>query len=210
MALDGIMVLKLFQEFANEQLLNIFTYQADVGMAAINVRTAFLEDTLPAIRGSQCSQIVTKRIVTQNLGDVGDNDDHDMSLAGAITGDQMLPIFNAIGYTLRPANRVVRPGSKRFAGVSETAQQDGTIVEGGWITAVEATRLALDTPISDDDTLFAYPIVVKRVKYEVPDSDPVRFAYRFPESDLELVFSTLSGVKSSLRITHQVSRGNNR
>ena len=210
MALDGIMVVKLYQEFANEQLLNVFTFQADAGMTAVDVRTAFQSDLLTPIRGAQCAQLLSKRIVTQNLGDLGDNDDHDISLGGSIGGDQMLPVFNAINYTLRPASRVVRPGSKRFAGVSENAQVDGTVTDTGWLTAIEAVRVALDTPISVDDTLFATPIIVKRVKYHPTGSPEGHFAYRFPETDEELVFSLLSGVKSNTRISHQVSRGNSR
>lgn len=206
--IDNIYTLKHYQEYNNEQILNIYTYLGDVGQTAVNLVAAFQEDVLPQIRAIQASQIITTRFVAQSLGNLGDNSDVDVFLGGFVTPVSILPVFNAIGFTLRPASRVVRPGSKRIAGIYEEALANGVITNADALVALENIRLALDSDISDLDVLFFEPIIVKRVVYDVPGSDPVRQAHRYPETDEELVYSLLSGVKTSPRITHQTSRGN--
>jgi hypothetical protein len=73
---------------------------------------------------------------------------------------------------------------------------------------METLRGIFANNISNDDLLFAKFVIVKRVKYDVPGSDPVREAYRFPETDAELVVGNVLNVLTSRKITHQVSRGN--
>lgn len=208
MALVNIFQLIDKQSFGNEEILNTYFFEAAVGMTAVDVRNAFLEDLMPAIRGIQTDSIVHREIDTMSLGNLGDFDVQSISLSGSGTGLETLPVFNAIGFTLKPATRAVRPGSKRIAGVPENCQNNGEVTQPAYQASMETLRLALDTPISDDDTLFATPIVLKRVKYTVPGSSPARDAYRLPETDAELVFGLLRAVLTSNHITHQVSRGN--
>ena len=210
MALDNMYVVTHIQKFLSEKILNVYTYEADVGMSAVDVGNAFVDDMLDAINALQGDLVTNFELKTYNLGDLGDNDDRALTGHGLGTGADVLPIFNAVGYSLRPASRVVRPGSKRYAGVPETVQTDGTIDGSGYLTAMETLRVAIGTPISDDDTLFATPIIIKRVKYAVPGSDPVRYAYRFPTIGETPVFSQLSAVLTNTKVTHQTSRGNNR
>jgi len=208
MALDNIYVLKDVQTYNNEEILNTYTFEGEEGGSAVDLVNAFIEDMLPEIRPAQASQLTHTLIAAYSLGNLADLGEEVVSLAGLKTGQSILPIFNAYSFTLRPTSRAVRPGSKRIAGVYEDAVINGIIVDPVPLGELEAIRVALDTPISTDDALFYTPVIVKRVKYEVPGSDPVRFAYRYPETDEELVFATLSGVKSSPRISHQTSRGN--
>lgn len=46
------------------------------------------------------------------------------------SGNSYLPPFNAFSITFNPALRLVRPGSKRIAGVTELDNSAGTIVAG--------------------------------------------------------------------------------
>jgi hypothetical protein len=127
---------------------------------------------------------------------------------GVYGPDDMLPVFNAINFTFKPTSRAVRPGSKRIAGIPEGAQDKGTIENAPYLALIETLRVAYGNEISVDDTNFWQFVVVKRVPYDVPDSDPVRTAYRFPETDEELVFAPLRVVTTTPKISHQVSRGN--
>jgi hypothetical protein len=208
MALDQIYILKDEQKYNNETLLNIYTLEGETGLTCVNLVAAYLEDIMPKVRAMQGSQIVHTLVSAINLGNLGDTAESVVSLAGNITGGSILPIFNAIGFSLRPAGRGVRPGSKRIAGVLESMVTDGVITDADELLAQENYRLALEAGISDDDALFFNFIVLKRVLYDVPDSDPVRTAYRYPETDEELFFRQVGGVKTSTRITHQTSRGN--
>lgn len=208
MALADIYVLDHMQTFLNEELHNIYTYERlDTGTAN-DLVAAFIEDVLPLILPLQSSVVKTPSIKAYSLGNLGDLWEETVNEEGGTVDAEILPIFNALGYTFKPTSRAVRPGSKRIAGVPESAQVNGTITLAGYLTAMEALRLAYAGNISDDDANFWAPVVVKRVKYEVPDSDPVRFAYRFPETDGELVSATLRNVTTNTKVRHQTSRGN--
>jgi len=208
MALDRLFLVKHQQTFGLEPILNLYTYEADTGMTAVDVLNAFTADMLPAIRGMQASQIVTRGIVAYSLGNLSDYAESSLSLAGLLTGETILPVFNAINFTLRPVSRAVRPGSKRIAGISEAAQADGVVTDSAWLAAIEAARLAMADPISDDDTSFAYPVIVKRVKYLPEGNVAPDYAYRYPEIGETPVYARLGGVKTTPKISHQTSRGN--
>jgi hypothetical protein len=207
MAIEDIYVLDLQQSFVNEPLHNIFTYERSTTGTAVDLINSFLDDILPLLKVMISNQITYTGIKAYSLGNLADLDEQVVDETGTLTGD-MLPVFNALNYTLKPTSRAVRPGSKRFAGINETMQVNGRITDSSMLAAMEDLRLALAEAISDDDVTFWNPIVVKRVLYDVPDSDPVRQAYRFPTTDEELVFAGLRAVSTTPKISHQVSRGN--
>jgi hypothetical protein len=145
-------------------------------------------------------------INTINLGNLGDNAFDTLTTAGTIAGTEMLPLHDAVNFTLKPANRAVRPGSKRFAGIPEGAVLRGDINDATYLASLELLRIGLGENISDDDTVFFQPVVIKRVKY-VPDPErPDHFAYRFPEIGETPVSSTIAGVLLNTHVSHQVSR----
>lgn len=208
MALADIYVLDHQQSFNSEPLHNLYTFDSGGDGTAVNLVDAFIEDVLPLVQNMQCAQIVTDSIYAYSLGNLADLAEQTIGTPGGLASQEMLPVFNALNFTLKPTSRAVRPGSKRIAGIPETVQVDGRITGTTYLSIMELLRLGLAEPISDDDTIFFTPVIVKRVKYEVPDSDPVRFAYRYPETDEELVASTLRNVTTTPKVSHQVSRGN--
>jgi hypothetical protein len=166
-----------------------------------------MADVYPAINQLASSSIYFLSVYAYSLGNLGDSAEQFIDENG-INGADMLPVFNALGYTLKTANRAVRPGSKRFAGVPEAVQVSGTITDATYVGLMETLRVALDTGLTNDDIQFYTACVVKRIKYEVPGSDPVREAYRWPEDGDPLVVSPLRLVATSKKVTHQTSRGN--
>jgi len=208
MALADIYQLIHNQSYLGQAIQNVYFYRReDAGSDHADLLDAWVADVMPSVMAIQDPKIITDTVVAKNLENFSDFGETIVDDPGTYDAGQILPIFNAIGYTLRSANRLVRPGSKRITGINESVQLDGIITEAAYITRMETLRVALDTVIGTDP-LFFTPIIVKRVKYEVPDSDPVRFAYRLPETDEELVLATLLGVTTSTHITHQVSRQN--
>jgi len=208
MPLSDIYLLVHKQTFGSEVLENAYTFvKLDEG-TSVDLNNGFAEDILPAIQQIQCAQIVTQELNTYCLGNLGDSNIKDINTAGHLTGEQMLPVFNAVGYTFRPSSRVVRPGSKRIAGIPESDQVDGTITNSAYITDMNTLKAAFGAYVSDDDTNFFALCIVKRVKYNPDPEKPDHFAYRLPETDEELVYSQIGAVRTSTKITHQVSRGN--
>ena len=206
MALDDLYVLDLKQMFEGQDIHNIFSYQRTDEGSAIDLNDAFVEDMLPLINDMQHEDIINVSLNTINLGNLGDNGFLVLTGAGVLTGSDMLPLHDAVNFTLKPTNRAVRPGSKRFSGIPEIEQVGGTITQPTYITTLNALRVGLETNIAAEAENFYQPIVIKRVKYEVPDSDPVRYAYRFPEIGETPVISTLAGVLLNTHVSHQVSR----
>lgn len=195
------------QSFGTEVIENAYTFlKLDTG-TAVDLANAFISDVLPHIRQIQCAQIVTTEVKVINLGNLGDSAEVAVNLAGLLTGEQMLPVFNAIGYTFKPASRAVRPGGKRIAGVPESDQVDGTITNSAYITDMNALKAAYGSNISDDDTNFFAFCIVKRVKTAIPGTTPVKYRYTLPGVGVDATVSELSAVLTSTKVSHQVSRG---
>ena len=173
----------------------------------IELSASFIADLLPSILAVQCPQIVTTEIYTQTLEPAGSFLIQAVNTPGTYDPSEMLPVFNALSYSLKPNSRATRPAGKRYAGIPETAQQDGVITLGAYLTRMETLRLALSEPLGNDPS-FYYPVIVKRIKEEVPDTEPQQYTYRLPETDLELVTNQIFTVTNNFRISHQVSRGN--
>jgi len=206
--LADIYVVDCIQSYLSEPIHNIFTFEKLEEGDSSALITAFREDIYPAMKAVQCEQIHWESIKAYSLGNLGDLDEYTMGTVGSITGADMLPIFNAVGFSLKPTGRTVRPGSKRIAGIPESVVTDGYVTDSSYITGLNGLRTALGTPITTAEENSWNLVIVKRIKYAVPDSDPVRYAYRYPETDEELVSQRLRNVTLNLKVTHQTSRGN--
>jgi hypothetical protein len=90
--------------------------------------------------------------------------------------------FLAVGFRTNQVRRDIRRGTKRFGGISE-----GAIVDGGALSSSELTlAIALANEmgevqsLTEDTAVSTYtPCIVKKEKYAVPGSSPVRYAYRY-------------------------------
>lgn len=208
MALNTIYQLIHNQSFDGEELANVYFFNHAVGTGtSVDLATDFETDVLPAVEALQCVQVVSRSIDVINLGDLADF----YSLVipaghGALEGE-MLPIFNAIGYTLKLDTRAVRPGSKRIAGIPEVEQVDGTITNAGYLASMESLRIILENNVVGAADTWQ-PVVLKRVRTAVAGTVPLKYRYRLPRTDDELVFGGVTVALTSPDIKHQVSRGN--
>lgn len=210
MALEDIYVLDMKQSFNNEPIHNIFTFERLGEGTAVELINAFQADIYPAISAVQCEQITTDFIKAYSLGNLGDLSEETVSDEGNIEGADMLPVFNAVNFSLKPTGRAVRPGSKRFAGIPESVVTDGQITDSAYIAGLNGIRTAFGLEISVDETNFWRMVIVKRIKYLPEDNPPDKFAYRFPEEGDPLVYAPLRNVTLNLKVSHQTSRGNGR
>jgi len=90
--------------------------------------------------------------------------------------------FLAIGFRSNQTRRDIRRATKRFGGIPEDATGAGGAITGGWVAlaATMATLMGNVLSLTVDAATSSYtPCVVKKEKYAVADTDPVRYAYRY-------------------------------
>lgn len=205
MALSDVFKCTDYQRLpSGEQILNTYFYQRlDPAGDAPDLLAAFVSDVGDAVKAVQSVALVHYLWRVESLGDLADFDE--FSVAGDI-GDFSPGVRNewdAYAFTLRPSTRAVRPGSKRIGGVPEadTNYTNGVITGADHLILLQALRVQLGALL--EGALSQYqPVIVKRVL----DGG----SYRLPETDLELVSVPVAQVLFNTKISHQVSRGNNR
>lgn len=207
MALSDVYMLRDFQVVPGETLMNVFFYQ-DLLLAS-NAQVlveAYIAGVIPKAQAIQNSNLIHTLVDAVNLADPSNFFESRIEMSGFGSGD-MLPIFNATTFALRLNSRALRPGSKRIAGVSESDQSNGSFVGSTILTAIEAYRVQMKSVLMSGVLLTFQPIVVKRVPYDVPDTSPVRTAYRLPETEGEFVFGNVIECLTTGKVSHQTSRG---
>lgn len=205
MALNDVFQLTDLQRLpSGETILNTYFYERiDPAGSAQDLVGAWIADTRPAILGVQSSALVHYLTRAISLGDVADF--YELGEAG-IVGLRSGPVRNewdCFAYTLRPSTRAVRPGSKRIGGVPEGDAEytNGVVTDSSMLILLQACRTALAAGPTGVDSDYQ-PVIVKRVL----DGG----SYRLPETDGELVAVPVSTVLLNTKISHQVSRGNQR
>lgn len=212
MPIDNVYMLNDVQLVASgEAIENVYFFSNDgAGGSAESLAQAFQDDILALILDCQAASVSHRIVQVRSLGNPADY--FEVALSGVIgsnAGDA-LSAFTALNFTLRPASRVVRPGSKRISGLPDVSSlyTDGVVVNATFISTINLLRIALGTQITELANTYT-PVIVKRVF--VPADEPEHGAYyRLPVDDEELVMEPVANVLSNLRLTHQVSRGNSR
>lgn len=213
MALADVWMLTLHQHWGadGEVMMNNFFYtSADTGANAEGLYDAFISATylLEKINGVQAQHVKNGLIRVINLGSFTDFFENEPTGEGTFGAGEVLPMHDAVNFTLRLSTRAIRPGSKRFSGLNESIQANGLIDNAPAIVALGELEFALAQNL--DDGLHTYlPIVVKRIGLPTPGTPPYT-SYRLPITDGELVFGNVVAALVNLHISHQVSRGNGR
>lgn len=207
MALNDIYMLTHRQTWGvgGRPINNVYFFEHTAGAGvAIDLAQAFQSQYLPVIGALQSILIWSTFLEVINLGDLGDFVSYPVEANGSYGGD-VLPPYAAYGFTQRVNTRAVRKGSKRIAGVPESAQANGVVTFPDILDAMEDFRILLESELTDvSDTWL--PVVIKRVKTPVVGTVPLQYTYRLPTSDLELVVGEVVNVSTSPNLTHQVSR----
>jgi len=206
MPLNKIYQLRLIAHMEDQVIENIFSFDHVLGDGiSTNLALDFEAQWLDAIRQVQSDAIVYDGITVYNMGDFGDFVNLPLIDQGAIVGAQPLPSFAAIGFSLKLNTRAVRPGSKRIAGIPETYTLGNVITNAAYIADIELLRLKFSASmVGAGDTW--QPIVIKRVKTPVVGTVPLKYNYRLPEVDADLVYGNVVVAVTSNDISSQVSR----
>jgi hypothetical protein len=213
MASGDVLMATIKQRYTSggEIMLNNFFYQCDDALGTAVDLTDVLIDTLglvPRINAIQCAIVINDSIRIINLYDLTDFNEVALLGAGALGGD-CLPAHNAISYSLKLDTRAVRPGSKRFSGVPESAQANGIVTDSGYIANMELLRIKMAASLTVGGAGAYSPVVVRRNRHE-PDETHEFVWYSLPEHSSEAVVGHILTSVVKTHISHQVSRGNGR
>ena len=206
MALADLYVLDFKQKFLQQDIHNIFTFDRSGTGDAVDLCSAFVNDLLTPINDIQNHAIENVSLRAYSLGNLADNAEVQIDGAGSDAAGDMLPLHDAINFTLKSTTRAVRPGSKRFSGIGEAYQVNGDITSAPYIALLETLRVALDSPITGDASNVYDMVIIKRVKYNPDETDLTHFAYRFPEIGETPVVGNLAAVLLNKHISTQGSR----
>jgi hypothetical protein len=129
---------------------NVFYYrQASGSGMALELANAFNLTVLAAIVTIQSNQLLNYLTRVENLDDLTDFEDIDVTATGqgTQTGD-VLPYFCAYKFQYVRQSRGNHHGWKRLAGVPEAAQDHGAL-NSGFTTAVTACATALESSLTN-------------------------------------------------------------
>lgn len=213
MALSDVFMATFEQHVSGsaEQLLNMFFYRKNTGLGTAQDLWETLTDDgnlIDLINNCQVTQVVNSNLKVINLGDL--EDFYDVGVPnGGVLESEMLPIFNAMSFTLKLSTRAVKPGRKSFSGLGESFQANGVITFGDVLGNMEVLRIALAAVTGVTGGIDYQPVVIKRVLRAADETHP-NPRYTLPITDEELVVADVVAAVFSTRIKHQTSRGNGR
>jgi len=206
MALSDIYQLVQKQTYGTKNIENVWFYQKEAPEStAQDLSDAFQEDLLPVMLAMQGFVMRTVELYITNLGNLADFWTEALDEQGTFGDVDCLPAINAINYTMKPATRAVREGSKRICGIPEAVTDFDTVTNATYLTKMEALRIAIDTPLNTGGEIFT-PCIVKRIKEEVTGTVPLQYTYRLPTVGDTLTVTNFAAVLVNKNITSQVSR----
>lgn len=198
-----LMEIVLTQEYKGQLFLNRWNYVAGGTPAAVSFSFALVSafgaipdagvypvsSILQDISYFQTNGVSFQSIEARDVYSV--TDFYATGFAPAFTGDvagEGLSPAMALGFVTTRVRRDIRRATKRFSGLREDITADGGDVNPTILTAVSsglaASMSAVLTYDDEGNTLTFAPAVVAKQKYPVPDTNPVRYAYRYiPEED---------------------------
>jgi len=199
----------IFGNYGTLKPLNsVFHYVQTDGVAGGSQALAeYLKaNLLPEIKAIATTFCNWSRIRVKNL--FASTDFYDLSFLaenGSIAGDT-LPPDCAASFTFPTLNLAINAGGKRFGGLPETCQSNGTITEAAQITRLLALGTEIITPIAISTPLirnFSF-CIVKRIKFT--EGTPPKTKYRLPQNVGEFVYYVPSQYIHHLAVGSQDSR----
>lgn len=154
-----------YQSMFGSQMLNVYYYEQVAAFTPdINESESFIQDWFtdmqPAILEVQ-NDIVTHPVLTiSSLASFTDFWSTTNGGSGQVSGD-CLPPFVAWAIRLNRVSRVVRNGQKRFAGVSESQQENGIVISGTPTTNLTLLAEKLATIIDHGGVPTWKPIIAR-------------------------------------------------
>jgi hypothetical protein len=170
------------QTYLGQNVNNVYYYECLNDAPLSNLATWFETNVVPQVKANQVDLVNHVNLRTRNL--FNDMETYEEPLTGVgsvVSGTAELPAFMAYTIRLDHDNGALRPGFKRYVGVSEASLDDG-LVNGGRILALTTLAGYLINPPTVVTANWLH-IVVGRVCEEVnptPGAKPACLKYRLP------------------------------
>jgi hypothetical protein len=174
------------------------------------------ESFLARLLAAQTVAYQIDEIIVRNLWSVTDFITQPVSDSGwagtiAVPAGDAIPTFVAAKLRTNRVRTDVRRGTLSLTGGTEEQTEGADVWTSGYMTLLTAVATALNAPptfTSGGASTQFLPSVFKKERYIVPDSDPVRFAYRYYTDFALFQANIASPVTWSAveRVTSQVSR----
>lgn len=152
--------------YLGQQFENVFYYEnRDVvtTWTPENLCDTFQTEVLSKILLAQNTNVLYSSLIAENLD--GDRTYFEKlfpsgTVHGSLTATNSLNSFLAMSVKLGPENRTVRPGHKRFCGVTEEMVENGGGLTPAQITLLNTVGTALKTILSPVTLGVAVPVIV--------------------------------------------------
>jgi hypothetical protein len=164
MALGDVYKLALRSKINNQDLLNVFWYESvEASADAQAIAESFAQQVLPAIRDATTEAVNYTEIFCENVEDSTDWSSKTLLLTGNIA-QTTAPAFVAGSIALRPQNRDIGVGGKRFGGMGENYVGSGGMDPAleALLIAVAQAILAVLVDVATQLIDYAIPVLVKR------------------------------------------------
>lgn len=176
------------QTYLGQNINNVYYFRA-VNAVALSTLTSWFEtNVVPNVKANQVDLVNHINLRVRNLFNDVETYEEPLTGVGAVaSGVNEMPAFMAYTIRLDHDNGTLRPGFKRFVGVSEASLDDG-LVNGGRILALTTLGDMLVNPPAVVNPNWLH-VIVGRVCEEpnpVPGAQPSCLKYRLPESGAEL------------------------
>lgn len=140
------------QVMQDQDMMNVYYFRQENGSdGAQALAEAFEQVILPNIVAIQHSSVTHTEIEVINVFD--EEDFYSLALTSGNVGErtgEVLPRFNAWGFTILRATRLVRNGSKRIAGIAEGDILNG-VPAGGFLSTLNGYADALAATLEDSN-----------------------------------------------------------
>jgi len=188
------------QVFSSEQILNVYFYRVvtlEPAATYLDIRQAFLNVVMPAVRAFQHVNLVHNGIIIKNLTNGLDLDEGPINLAGLGTAGEALPSLVALSFRLVRSTLLTRHGSKRIGGLAESQTSGNAFVGAQANLDAAAAAFAGDITVTGtvDHDVVLEPVIIGRHLSGSPNAG-------------ELDLTRINPVQAAqfIRVSSQVSR----
>jgi len=201
----NIYQLEFNQAVGAVEMKNVFHYVVEgAGGTAEELATKFKADVIPKITAWQSSPITNQSLKVFSLYLPSDFTEEALTGVGGAGSTEYLPLHDAVNFTMKLNTRAIRPGKKRFSGLTEGDTSQGWVTNSVVITALNSLRTQIGTTMTGSSGALYRPCVVKRIKET--DAETGKVSYRMPVTVEETVWGGILAVLLNLRVTTQRSR----
>lgn len=183
-AINDIVELVHEQQYLGQNVNNVYYFRAVNAVALSTLTTWFETNVVPLVKAQQVDLVTHINLRCRNLYSPIETYEEPLTGVGGVTsGVNEMPAFLAYAIRLDHDNGTLRPGFKRFTGVSEAGLDDGLVNATRVSGLVTLGNMLVNPPtVLNPNWLH---VIVGRVCEEpnpTPGAQPSCLKYRLPES----------------------------